>query len=141
MKFKLFLISIIACVVLSACGQGSSTSSDTRGKQGNFVGSQTIILNNEGNTASEVDDFVLQLDGDVVTIIDEDFRATSQIGSNNQFSLSSPMFSTTSNGVTCTGSVAYSGTINGDEVSGDISGEFNCSGIRFDLSGNFSGAR
>jgi len=141
MKFKLYLISIFACIVLTACGQGSSTSSDTRGKQSNFVGTQTIILNNDGNTASEVDDLVLTLNGDVITIVDEDFSATDQLNAQNQFSLSSPMFSTSSGGVTCTGNVSYSGQLNDTNVSGSISGEFNCSGIIFDVTGSFTGAR
>lgn len=141
MKFKLYLISIFALIVLTACGQGSSTSSDARAKQANFVGSQTIVLNSEGNTASEVDDFVLKLEGNIVTIIDEDFSATGQLGLDNQFSLSSPMFSTSSDGVTCTGNVNYSGIINGESVSGSIRGEFNCSSVTFDVSGNFSGSR
>ena len=141
MQFKLLLISIVASFILAACGQGSSTSSDTRGKQSNFVGTQTIVLNNGGSIASEVDDLIVQLEGDVITIVDEDFSATGQLSVENQFFLSSPMFSTTSGGITCTGSVNYFGVLNGDRVSGNISGRFNCSNITFEVSGTFSGSR
>lgn len=141
MKIKLFLLSIFSCITLAACGQGSSTSSDARGKQSNFVGSQTIVLDNNGNTASEVDDLVLTINGDVITIVDEDFSSTSQLSADNRFSLSSPLFSTSSGGITCTGSVNYSGQLIADEISGSISGEFNCSGTIFDVTGSFSTTR
>jgi len=142
MKFKASLVLWIAALItLSACGQGSSTSNDARARQSSFVGTQTIVLSNGADSASEVDDFVLNVDGEVVTIVDEDFSATGELSPDNQFILSSPIFSTSSDGITCTGSVLYAGGLNGQTVSGSISGQFNCSDITFAVSGEFSGSR
>ena len=48
-SFRLTLIALTMSILV-ACGQGSSTSSsDTRAKTSNFVGTQTIVLDNEGN--------------------------------------------------------------------------------------------
>ena len=140
MTFRLiFLLAVL--LFIAACGEGSSTSNDIRARQASFVGTQTITLSNGEASVSEQDEFLLNLNEDIVTIVDENFNATSQLDLNNQFSLSSPIFSTSADGVTCTGSVIYSGLINGDQTSGDIQGEFNCSGVIFDVSGSFSGGR
>ncbi|MGH1426601.1 MAG: hypothetical protein ACRBEE_01575 [Arenicella sp.] len=142
MKSPYFLSFITSFILLiAACGQGGSSSTETKTKVRNFVGQQTIVLTNNGQSASEMDDFILKLTGNVVTVVDEDFSATAVLSSDDTFFLSSPSFSTTSDGITCTGNVSYSGTINGDNVSGDIAGEFNCSGIIFNVTGDFSAER
>ena len=142
MKSLNFLLLITSIVfLLSACGQGGSSSTATKSKVRNFLGEQTIVLTNDGQSASEVDDFILKLTGNVITVVDEDFSATGVLDSENKFSLSSPSFSTSSDGITCSGSVSYSGLIVGDSVTGEITGEFNCSGITFNVTGSFSAER
>lgn len=128
-------------VLLAACGGGSSSSEDARGKANDFIGTQTITLNNAGNSATETDSLTLSVNQQVITLIDEDFNATGALNSDNQFVISSPMFSTTSGGITCTGNVVYNGQIAGNDTDGTIQGEFNCSGTVFDLTGEFSASR
>ena len=140
MKIRLFLLSCIV-LVLAACGGGSSTSDEASAGENNFVGTQTITLSNAEISVTETDNFTLAVDEQVVTVVDEDFNATGTLNSDNRFVVSSPIFSTTSDGVTCSGSVTYSGQISGSTTAGTIQGEFNCSGVVFDVSGEFSAAR
>ena len=140
MKIRFSLFSCLI-LLLAACGGGSSTSDEAGAEENNFVGTQTITLSNADISVTETDNFTLAVDEQVVTIVDEDFNATGTLNSDNQFVVSSPIFSTTSDGVTCSGSVTYSGQIVGENTTGNIQGEFNCSGTVFDVSGEFSAAR
>jgi len=137
MKIRLSLLSCIV-LLLAACGGGSSTSDQARAKENNFVGTQTITLSNTEISVVETDNFTLKVDELFVTVVDADFNATGTLNSDNQFVVSSPIFSTTSDAITCSGSVTYNGQIAGSNVSGSIEGEFNCSGTVFDVSGEFS---
>jgi len=137
MQFK-FLVILVLVFFLSACGQGSSSSGEKRSKSNNFDGKQSITLTNGESEATEEDDFVATLEGNIVTIIDENFNAKGELNSQNQFVVSSPMFSTSSAEVTCTGNVVYTGSINGANIIGEIKGEFICSEIVFDVTGSFS---
>ena len=128
-------------LMLAACGGGSSTSDEAGTNEDNFVGTQTITLSNADISVTETDNFTLLVDEQVVTVVDEDFNATGTLNSDNQFVVSSPIFSTTSDGVTCSGSIIYSGQIVGSNATGTIQGEFNCSGTVFGVSGEFSATR
>ena len=139
MKIRFSLFSCLI-LLLAACGGGSSTSDEAGAEENNFVGTQTITLSNADISVTETDNFTLAVDEQVVTVVDEDFNATGTLNSDNQFVVSSPIFSTTSDGVTCSGSVTYSGQIVGANTTGNIQGEFNCSGTVFDVSGEFSAA-
>ena len=135
-----FLFSFIFFLFLSACGGGSSSSGEGENNSNAFKGEQTITLTNGSTSATEKDDFIATLEGNIVTIVDENFSAKGELNANNQFTVSSPMFSTTSSGTTCTGSVDYIGEINANIIFGSIKGEFTCSEIVFDVSGEFSGS-
>ena len=140
MKIRFIFISCLV-FILAACGGGSSTSDETRAAENNFVGTQSITLSNGEISITETDNFTLMIEGQVVTVIDADFNATGTLNSQNQFVISSPIFSTTSEGITCSGSITYNGQITGSNTAGAIQGEFNCSGVVFDVTGEFSANR
>jgi len=138
MQGKLIIVSAFV-VFLTACGQGSISSGENRSKSNSFDGTQSITLTNGTSSATEEDDFVATLEGNIVTIIDENFSAKGELNSQKGFVVSSPMFSTSTAEVTCTGNVIYTGSINGANIIGEIKGEFICSEIVFDVTGSFSG--
>ena len=122
---------------LTACGGGGSSSGG--GGSVTYIGTQSITLSTRGisETAPPVR-FVMTISGNTVTIRDADFTATGKLNG-NQFSVTSPSFSFTEDGVTCRDTViTYNGSRNGNQVSGKLNGGLRCNGLAFSARGSFT---
>lgn len=133
-KYVLMMMSCMA-LVLAACGGGGSSSESSSGDR--FSGGQTITTLGESENAP----FVMTIDGNTVTVVDEDFTASGELNGNN-FTVNVPAFSFTEDGITCTFNIAYSGSLISETMtSGSISGSVSCDGIDFPVTGTFSANR
>ena len=137
MSIKNIIFSISMALFVTACGGGSSSSGGSDNGVRVFTGTQNIIVSARGVSEVGSSDFVLEADGNNITIRDEDFIATGVANAGN-FSITSPMFTLEVDAQSrCTGSVTYTGTIIGVQVTGDLAGSFDCGFATVRVTGRF----
>ncbi|NND83029.1 MAG: hypothetical protein HKN50_11425 [Gammaproteobacteria bacterium] len=133
---KVFLIPTVTLLIAS-CGGGSSDSGAglEAGKviQGKYVGTQSIDSVENGVIEFEPQSRELEIEvsGNTLTVLEEDFQVSTTIAADGSFSLNSgtqtvvlPLDENTD--VTCTGVVEYLGQFEGTTVSGTSSAELEC---------------
>jgi hypothetical protein len=138
MRIKLLILISILTAILTACGQGGSSSDNASFASSNrFVGTQAISISSELDVAA----FAMNVSGSNVSIDDENFSASGILNTDGQFSVTSPSLSISVDKVTCTGSISYVGSVLNDSISGNLDGLFSCTGVEFPVSGTFSATR
>ena len=146
------MAAIFFASILSACGGGSSSSdsagtdtagADTTAAQTVFNGTQNLTVTAADLNETDSAPFQLAVSGNNVTISSDGTTIGSGTLSGSSYNVSASD-TLTDDGVTCSLTLNYAGTINGNTTSGSISGNGSCSGsginIPVSVSGNFNGS-
>ncbi len=139
MRFKFFIVVLSLSALVSACGGGSSNSGGgIVNSDGFYVGTQTITITALGVSDSATAEFEMTVVGSTVEILDPDVTISGTL-SNGSFTAASVPVSFVEDGVACSLSLVYSGTIGNNTTSGTIGGTIVCTDGDSDISGAVSG--
>ncbi|RBP49093.1 hypothetical protein [Arenicella xantha] len=154
---KKLLITFLSCLLLSACDDGDSdsggmpdpTNPETPGSSfpaefvGVYAGSLNVTAEALGITERDSFDITITVNSDATIRFDGDSpeeTSTANVGNDGAFTGNLDI-----NVDECTGSVVYTGTVDGTTATGTISGDGNCTsgGLNFDvtLNGDFNATK
>lgn len=130
----LLLMPLFALLLLvSGCGGSNSNSG---GSTIIYVGVQQIsVAQSRIVSEPKTTTFRIDRDGSQVTVVDRDFMASATLMADN-FSVTSPVIDINVNGMACSYSITYAGTLTQSVVSGTLNGPLDC-GLTAALSGEF----
>ena len=104
----------------------SSESTESSGPNGTYKGQLTATLSGEGVLpVTDTTDLVIEISGSKVTAIAEGRSYEGEVDGDS-FAVEIPI-NEDSKGIVCSGNPVLKGEINGDKVSGTVSGEGDCS--------------
>ncbi len=130
-KAALFVVFV---VTLAACGGGSSSAAGTYRGTENFTFTIPGVLTDSGSESITV---TIDAAGNVTVVDEAGFTFTGSLSGNQLTAQGTGQIS--EDGVTCSGPVTYEGTVSGDRVSGNVSGNATCSDGNVNVSVNGNG--
>jgi len=129
---------------LSACGGGDSSDGGGVDFSGRYIGPGTLTLSADGESESTTFAAEVIIEGNSVTVNRSKTQTTIATGtvSGDSFTAKVPASALAEFGPDCDGSVALTGTISGNMVSGTISGgQILCNGLEVTVTGTIQATK
>ena len=147
MKYSLHALTLLVSFALTACGGGGSSDSgggsDPAALAGNYSSISTINISAAGSkdTVVGAQTFEVESSGTIRYVENGTVYGGAKL-SGNAFRINIRGNVLNTSGLSCGGSIVYSGAISGSSISGKVSSSaLQCNGVPVTLTGSFKGSK
>lgn len=131
----------VTLLIIASCGKGGGGGSTGPSFVGTYLGTASTTLTAPGQSIPVRGSIQFVVSPDNTVSVSDPGQPPHGSGTlhGNTFVATSPGSSLNSQGVSCSGSIDYNGTISGTTMNGTISSRgLTCNGVPFDVSGTFT---